>query len=139
MKNQREAILRAEAERNAKMEEMHRQIQAARQAAVSQMQEEKKNRERLERLRQEVDNQQVQRSGPKPQARSAQAAPFRPPPQQQPRQRQGASTARSGAAFYPQDFLDHQVLEIYQSRNAPDDKLPPVAFTKKGVIVFRWM
>jgi len=124
LRNQREAILRAEAERTAKMEEMHRQIQLTRQQAVAQIEADKANRERLERLRQEVDNQQM--------SRVAQKKPVvqRAPVARQPRV--AAGSASSEAAFSPQDFLDHEVLSVYTDRGAPDSRYPPVPFTKKG-------
>jgi len=87
----------------------------------------------LERLRQEVDNQQAHRSAPnKSQVRAPALRASAAPVARQPQRNQRDAPARSGAAFHPQDFLDHQVLELYHSRASPDDKLPSVPFTKKA-------
>jgi len=127
LRNQREAILRAEAERVIKMEEMHRQIQFSRQQAVAQMNEEKENRERLERLRVEVDSRQTYNN------KSVVSKPTRV---QAPRPPRASGNARSGATFSPQDFLDHQVLFVYSNRAAIDEKLPGVPFTKRAEGVY---
>jgi len=128
LKVRKEAIARAEAERVARMEEMHVQIQKTREVAASQIAIEKENRERLERLRKEVDAQQVSNYGNKPKVvvPVVRATPVN----------RGGTPARSGANFAPQTSLDYSVFTIYHSRSAPDEQLPSVTFSRRGEGLF---
>jgi len=92
---------------------------------------EKAQRERLEKLKQEVDQQQ-NRNVAKP-TNSRPAPVSRPAPT---RVCRANAEGRSGANFYPQSSLDHEVLNAYHSREQPDESLPIVPFSRRSEGVF---
>jgi len=132
LKNKRDAIARAESERQQKMQEMHNEIQKARDAQMAQMALDKANRERIERLRIEVESgvsQRVATSASKqPVSRAAAPTPVRRPV--------GDQAGAKGAGFAPESFLAHQIFGAYCSRNPPDEKLPVVTLTKRSEGLF---
>jgi len=127
---QREAVLRAEEERMRRLEEAQEQIQRNREAAMKKIAEERRDRERLENLRMEVENKtrkqvpQVQASQPKKTTERKVSA------------RTNGDSSGTPTSFTPKTYEDFEILRVIQSRTPPDPSLPAVPFTKRAEGVY---
>eukprot|EP01126_Amoeba_proteus_P059413 TRINITY_DN7757_c0_g3_i2.p1 TRINITY_DN7757_c0_g3~~TRINITY_DN7757_c0_g3_i2.p1 ORF type:complete len:170 (+),score=37.87 TRINITY_DN7757_c0_g3_i2:156-665(+) len=101
---------------------MRRQIAREKETALQKIAEERANRERLEALKKEVESKTT----------SLPIKPVTLPPRQQhaPKPVVNQNQAANAANFDAQSELDKEVLEIYGSRQALPNKLPPVKFSK---------
>jgi len=129
IKIQRDAVLKAEIERMRRLEEAQQELARRREAALRELVAEKEIKSRLENMKDETDRSR------KPQQQVA--AQSKPQPIQREkivqRQSEHSSTTLS---FHPKTYDDHQILNIYVSRSAPDPMLPDVQFSKRGKLFY---
>jgi hypothetical protein len=134
---QREAVLKAEEERMRRLEEAQREIARRREEAMRELAIEKENRLRIERLKEEVERQQL----------SKRVQSQQPVQKKQPDSKQRAIIPRvatnresenedSQSTFQPKSYDDYQILEIYNSRQQPDPSLPSIPFSKRGKVFY---
>jgi hypothetical protein len=136
IKIQREAVLKAETERMRRLEEAQLEIARRREVALREIAIERENRERVQVLEaMEKDRQ----SSKKVQQQVVAKKPAEPVVRQKPEKRKNFpsnSDNTNHATFAPSTYDDHQILNIYNSRNSPDPSLPPVPFSKKGNLFY---
>jgi hypothetical protein len=137
IKIQREAVLKAEAERMRRLEEAQQEIARRREVALREIAIERENRERVQAL----EAMEKDRSSKKVQQQQQVAKkPVEQVIRQKPEKRKNFPSNNSDNAnhanFVPSTYDDHQILAIYHSRHSPDPSLPPVPFTKKGNLYY---
>jgi len=119
---EKEAIEKQQREAQKEMIAIQEQMKQQKEEAFRLMDEDKRNRERREALRREHEA-----SLNKPRVVQKQQ-PVAPPP----KKRVTAPSSRRGLPFEPEDDVDQELLNEYQNRSEPDEKLPKVILSKRN-------
>jgi len=119
---EKEAIERGQRDAQKEMNAIKEQMKQQKEEAFRLMDEDRRNRERRELLRREHEA-----SLNKPRAVVKKQQPVAPPPK-----KKIAPSARIGLPFEPEDDVDQELLNEYQNRAEPDQKLPKVILSKRN-------
>jgi len=119
---EKEAIEKQQREDQKEMIAIQEQMKQQKEDIFRQMDEYRRNRERREALRREHEASLNQ---PRVVVKKQLVAP-------PPKKKVTAPASRIGLPFEPEDDVDQELLNEYQNRSEPDEKLPKVILSKRN-------